>query len=104
MSPTVSVTIEIDIALLRRYSDEHLAMLWHVAQANPADSFADQDPGELTENIGREIIRRWLGDVEPELWRNQGRDYYWDQLRRLGKWDADRVFVPNGAGQREDES
>lgn len=90
------VTIEIDIAGLRSYSDEHLAALWHVAQANPADGFATGAAGELVERIGREIVRRWLHSVEPQLWHHQGHHYYWHELQRLGTWNADRVFVPHG--------
>lgn len=91
---TVTISIEIDKARLRGYDDTHLATLWHVAQANPADGFADREPGELAEAIGREIIRRWLGGAEPELYHHQGQHYYWDQLRRLGSW-KDGVFVPD---------
>lgn len=91
---TVTISIEIDRARLRSYDDAHLATLWHVAQANPADGFADREPGDLAEAIGREIIRRWLGGAEPELYHHQGSHYYWDQLRRLGTW-KDGAFVPD---------
>ncbi len=70
-----SVTIEIDTAGLPHYTDAYLAQLWHVAQANPADDFEAKEPGELVELIGREIIRRWLAAMPPELWRIQGRHY-----------------------------
>jgi hypothetical protein len=87
------VSIEIDEAFLSGYSDSFLATLWHVAQANPA-SIDDPDAGELAERIGREIIRRWLREVPPELWHHQGLHYYGDQLRQLGTW-VDGVFVPH---------
>ena len=90
--PVATITIEIDPAKLHSYTDTFLATAWHVAQASPADSM-DHDAGELTERIGREIIRRWLATVPPELWNHQGRHYYWDQLRQLGRWE-DGVFVP----------
>lgn len=82
---TVAITIEIDESQLSRYSDEFLATAWYVAQANPAP-FGDHQAGELVERIGREIIRRWLRGVSPELWNHQGRHHYWDHLRRLASY------------------
>jgi hypothetical protein len=90
----ISITIEIDDGNLARCSDEYLALYWHVAQANPA-GHGDREAGELAERIGREIIRRWLRAVSPEMWHHQGRDYYWAELCKLGKWNAERVFVPD---------
>jgi hypothetical protein len=89
------ITIVIDEADLSRVTDENLALWWRVAQANPADGFAAIEPGELAEKIGREIIRRWLTGVRPELWNHQGHHYYWHQLSQLGTWNDDRVFVPH---------
>jgi len=89
---TTQITIEVDEDQLASYTDQHLALCWHVAQANPADGFATREPGELAERIGREIIRRWLRAVPPELWHHQGRHYYWKQQSNLGKW-VDGVFV-----------
>ena len=88
------ITIVIDEACLAGVTDECLAVWWHVAQANPADGFAASEPGDLAEKIGREIIRRWLANMQPELWNHQGRHYYWHELTRLGKWN-DGVFVPH---------
>jgi hypothetical protein len=93
---TIAITIEIDDSRLTSYSDSHLAALWHVAQANPAP-LEDRDAGELAERIGREIIRRWLSATQPELYRHQGQHQYWFELTKLGKWNADRVFVPDPA-------
>ena len=76
------ITIVINEADLARVTDECLAVWWHAAQANPADGFASATPGNLAEAIGREIIRRWLADVRPELWHHQGRHYYWHELTR----------------------
>lgn len=90
-----AITIEIDTAALSGYTDEHLAALWHIAQANPAPH-GDRDAGELAGTIGFEIIRRWLAQAPPVLYRHQARDYYWNELRQLGKWNADREFVPGG--------
>jgi hypothetical protein len=102
MNTTARVTVEIDTALLRRYSDTYLASLWHVAQANPAPAFDTPHAGELAERIGREIIRRWLHATEPELYDHQGHHYYWEQLRHLGTWNTDRVFVPRAPGAEAD--
>jgi hypothetical protein len=87
----IQVTIELDDSRLGSYQDAQLAMLWHLAQANPAPH-GDRAAGELVERIGREIIRRWLQATPPELWRHQGRDHYWQQLRQLA------TFTP-GAGE-----
>lgn len=81
-----AITIEFDPDALHSYTDEHLAMLWHLAQANPADGMATSKPGELAERIGREIIRRWLATVPPELHRHQGRHYYWHELTRIARY------------------
>ena len=82
----VSITIEIDDDNLASCTSPHLATLWHVAQANPAEH-GDYMAGELVEHIGREIIRRWIGDIRPELWRHQGRDHYWRELTRFAKYE-----------------
>jgi hypothetical protein len=95
-----AITVEIDDARLASYTDSHLATLWHVAQANPAPH-GDRHAGELAERIGREIIRRWLGASQPELWHHQGHDYYWSELCKLGTWNADGVFAPGHDLQQE---
>lgn len=93
------ISIEIDVSMLRSYTDTHLAMLWHVAQLNPA-AFGDKRAGQLVERIGREIIRRWLGDVDPELWKHKGSSYYWNWLRKFAKYEPgeadfdDGIWVP----------
>jgi hypothetical protein len=94
---TTQILIEIDPARLSGYSDSHLATLWHVAQANPADGFEDQEPGELAERIGREIIRRWLGAAAPELYHHQGGHYHWRQLTKFARWDG-TAWVPKAPG------
>lgn len=88
------ITIVIDEADLSRVTGQQLALWWHVAQANPADGFASNKPGDLAEQIGAEIIRRWLATAPVELWHHQGRHYYWHQLSKLGTWNQDGVFVP----------
>lgn len=82
----ITVTLEIDGAMLRSYTDQHLATLWHVAMANPA-AHDDQAAGEVTERLAREIVRRWLGQVEPDLWSHQARTYYRTQLARFARYE-----------------
>ena len=81
-----TISIEIDEAELPRYTNTHLAMIWHVAQANPRDGFADSIAGDLAERIGREIIRRWLKATPPELWHHQGRHNPGAQLSKFAKY------------------
>lgn len=96
-----TISIEVDVAMLSRYTASHLAMLWHVAQANPADGFENKEPSELAEKIGREIIRRWLAATEPEMYRHQGRHYHWKQLTRFARWDGSD-WVPREAASAND--
>ena len=86
MSKKTEITIKIDDAELGGYSDEFLAACWHAAQWNPAPH-GDHAAGELAERIGREIIRRWLRGVPPELWHHQGRDYYRAELIRVARYE-----------------
>lgn len=53
------------------YTDVYLVSLWHLSQINPAP-FGDPDACQLAEKVGREIIRRFIGQVGPELWNHQG--------------------------------
>lgn len=98
-----SITIEFDPNALGGYTDEHLAMLWHVAQANPADGFDSGEPGDLAMNVGWEIIRRWLKTVPPVMYKHQQRHYHWHQLCKFarhenGEWVAK---TPAGAAHGE---
>lgn len=77
------ITITLDTDALTSYTDQHLATLWHVAQANPVDGFKSSEPGELAEKIGREIIRRFLLSTPAELWAHQGRHFTSGQLMEL---------------------
>jgi hypothetical protein len=77
------ITITIDTDSLQSYTDQHLASLWHVAQANPVDGFENSEPGDVAEKIGREIIRRFLTSTSPELWAHQGRHFPQGQLINL---------------------
>jgi len=85
-----AVTITIDTDALSNFTDTYLATLWHITQANPAP-YGDREAGDLAEEVGREIIRRFLVNTQPELWAHQGRDHFWQALTnhcRLvnGKW------------------
>lgn len=92
-----AITIEIDTEQLGQWTDTHLAALWHVAQANPAP-LEDPDAGALAEDIGREIIKRWLRATGAEIWHHQGRHHYWANLVRFAEWDqAARRWVPRAA-------
>jgi hypothetical protein len=80
------ITFKIDTDSIQSCTDQYVAGLWHIAQANPADQYASPVPGLLAEAIGREIIRRFLAMTSPELWRHQGCHFDWGQ-RHL---DGDR--------------
>lgn len=80
-----AITIRFDTDALTSYTDSFLAQLWHVAQANPAP-ITDRDAGEIAENIGREIIRRWLERAPVALWNHQGRHAYSCVLSDNGHW------------------
>lgn len=91
MKTTISITVDTDA--LQSYTDQHLASLWHVAQANPVDGFSSDEPGQLAEKIGREIIRRFLASTPPELWAHQGRHFPSGQLMDLR---APKVAIAEG--------
>ena len=94
---THPITIEIDDAKLAGYTDEFLAVCWHLAQHNPAEH-GDYLAGELAERIGREIIRRWLRNVPPELWHHQGREHFRRELARFAKYGPTTSFCRLTAG------
>jgi hypothetical protein len=80
------IAIEIDETMLASYTDKYLAVCWHAAQHNPAP-YGDYLAGELTEHIAREIIRRWLSTVPPELWHHQGRHNAQKELSRFATYE-----------------
>ena len=90
MSKT-QITIEFDPDALASYTDQHLAMLWHLTQHNPADGFRDKEPGELAMKVGWEIIRRWLGGVNPEMYHHQQHHYTWWHLTQFAKRDGGQL-------------
>lgn len=73
------IKIDIDTDALPNLTDRHLATLWHVTQANPAP-IEDEAAGDVAEQVGREIIRRFLANTPPELWAHQGRHAHWHAL------------------------
>jgi len=93
---THAITIEIDDAKLGTYTDEFLAVCWHAAQHNPAEH-GDYLAGELVERIGREIIRRWLKGVLPELWHHQGRHHPQKWLGEFATYEPGGGYRPGGA-------
>mgnify|MGYP001339102862 CR=1 FL=1 len=95
-----TVTFEIDTADLRTIEDRYLASLWHVAQANPAPA-TDVDAARLAEDIGREIIHRWLTATPPELYARQGHMPYWLRMIDHGNFtDHGRTWTPNRQEER----
>lgn len=66
------ITFEVETEDLSSFTDEYLAQLWHIGQANP-NPFDDVEACHLAEYIGREIIVRWLASQRPALWTHQGR-------------------------------
>lgn len=93
----LTIGIEIDTDQLTRCSDSRLALLWDVAQANPVP-LGDKDAGKISQQIGWEIIRRWLKSAPHEMYHHQAQHYYWDELRKLGKW-VDGQFVPHAVAE-----
>ena len=81
--PKPPITIECDPDDLRQWTDERLAMLWHLTQANPADGFRDSRPGELAMKVGWEIIRRWLAKAPVAMYHHQQSHYHHWQLGRF---------------------
>ena len=87
------ITFEIDSDELAGFTDSHIASLWHIAQANPAP-ITDKQAGAIAENIGREIISRWLKRTGAELWNHQGRHHAQCLLTDHGKY-VDGEWQPN---------
>lgn len=100
--PAIEVTVTIKRGELSRVTDSTLALYWHVAQANPAPA-SDKHAGEMVQEIGWEIIRRWLGGVSPEMYNHKPSSHYWSQLTRFAQWNGEEwVLRPEFAGSRDD--
>ncbi|MDX3455094.1 hypothetical protein PV396_24655 [Streptomyces sp. ME02-8801-2C] len=89
----VTISIDLDLNALSRVSDSRLAMVWHVAQANPAPH-ADEMAGRVVAKVGWEIIRRWLAATPPEMYHHQQDHYRGKHLSRFaiyrdGDWHPD---------------
>ena len=52
--------------------------------------------GDLAERIGREIIRRWLGAADPELWTVQGRHHPEKWLMKIATYQPGEGYSPHG--------
>lgn len=78
------ITIKIDTEGIRGYTDQYVATLWHIAQANPEDGYESPWPGKLVEEIGSEIIRRFVTRTEPELYHHKGSNFDWGQRHLKG--------------------
>lgn len=85
MTGEQSITVTFNLDHLNGYTDEHVATLWYVAQANPAPH-GDPLAGDIAEKLGYEIIRRWLSKAEPEMYKHKAQDHYWEQLRRIARY------------------
>jgi hypothetical protein len=92
----VEITVEVDTDRLADCSDARLALLWHVAQANPA-SFGDWRAADLVKHIGWEIIRRWLRTAPVEMFHHQADHYYHQWLTRFARYEP-----PAGTDADED--
>ena len=92
---THEIACRIDDDGVEHWDNEHLALMWHVVQANPADGFRDSGQGELVERIGHKIIRRWLRDAPVRLYHHQGRHHSWRMCCGLGNSNTDTEFSPD---------
>ncbi|MGI5286593.1 hypothetical protein ACQEVF_25095 [Nonomuraea polychroma] len=103
-SPMLDTAVEISIRIsnseLSGHTDAYLAMLWHAIQAAPAD-FEHSEVGRVAEHIGREIIRRWLREVKPEMWSQQGSHVPHHNLCRFAKWNGREWVMKDEAFQAE---
>lgn len=88
-----TIAIDVDLAGLHRVLDSRLAMLWHVAQANPAP-YGDEQAGELVAKVGWEIIRRWLASTPAEMYHHQQDHYRGMHLSRFASY-RDGDWHPN---------
>lgn len=85
MKYPITITIDTDPSVLSGFTDSHLAALWVAAQTNSAP-FGDVDACHAAEAVGREIIRRFVLGVGPELWIHQGRHVNSAFVMKYGKY------------------
>lgn len=74
MLHNVIFEIDTDASCLGNFTNEWLASLWHIGQANPAP-FGDRDAGLLVKAVGDEIVRRWLAAVPATRYNHQASDH-----------------------------
>lgn len=67
------------IPRLPSFTDEYLCALWHISQVNPCD-ISEREAGDFAEQVGREIIKRFIAQTGPELWSHQGRHAEFSEL------------------------
>lgn len=93
-----AITFVIDTQGLDGYTDEYLAQLWHIAQANP-EPWCNQEACELVKQVGTEIIRRWLTAMPVPLHNHAPGSQYKAILQVNGKWVGPdhSTWVPNAA-------
>lgn len=82
MKPPYSITLNVPEDLTG-FTDVYLVGLWHLSQVNPAP-FGDPDACRFAEKVGREIIRRFIAQVGPELWSRQGAHIGFEQRIKEG--------------------
>ncbi|GLS13634.1 hypothetical protein [Hydrogenophaga electricum] len=88
-----TITFEIDTQGLDGYTDEYIAQLWHIAQANP-EPWCNKEACELVGKVGTEIIRRWLTAMPPPLHHHAPGSHDRATLQEHGKWIGG-VWTPN---------
>jgi hypothetical protein len=85
----LSITFDIDLehGQIEHYTDQYLAQLWHIAQANPAD-YGDADASAFVKAVGDEIVRRWMSAMPVTLYNHQALDHARKSIQLL-KGDGD---------------
>lgn len=87
MLHNITFQIDTDASCLGNFTDEWLASLWHIGQANPAP-FGDRDAGLLVKAVGDEIVRRWLARNPATLYNHQASDHDHKALADSKRLDA----------------
>ena len=68
----VEISISFDLDALKGYTDDYLARLHYVCQANPAD-IDDAAAIDAAEAVKAEILERWLRKAPISMFHHQGR-------------------------------
>lgn len=99
------INFEIDTDTLTQVTDEHLAQLWHISQANPVE-IDNREAGQLAEHVAREIVRRFLAATPPALWAHQGCHADWCLVQQLkaGSFTAGDIATAAAEGFRRGEA